>query len=92
MAYYSLQIIIKGKLQNFPQRLRVVILAKDLQSPKAQSPMALTELGIVMLCKDSQPEKAPSPVALTELGIVMLSKDLQSARQSPQWPSQTPGL
>ena len=43
------------------------MLAKDLQSPNAQPPMALTELGIVMFVKDSQLKKANCPMAVTEL-------------------------
>jgi hypothetical protein len=50
---------------------------KDLQSPKAASPIEVTESGMAMLVSDVHLKKAQASIEVTESGMAMLVSDVQ---------------
>ena len=57
--------------------LSTVIDVRKEHSPKAHSPILVTEEGIVIEVREEQPSKAESPILVTESGIVIEAREEQ---------------
>ena len=58
----------------------MVIEIRDLQPPKAHSPILVTEAGIEIEVREEQPSKAHLPILVTEEGIVIEVREEQSEK------------